>query len=255
MNGLPPIHLINLDRSTERLRLFRQCNDHLPDIVRVSAIDGSKLDREALIRSGYIIRDLPYGAGALGCAMSHVKLWEMAASQDRSITIFEDDIVVSRQFETRARDVLPAVPRDWDIIQWGWHFNPLFVWVDLGISKAKLLGYGRRNYNGTAELQKFQTEEYSPAPIRLLHSFGTMGYSISAKGARASLEFCLPLRKRLIQFPDAAVSVWDEGIDITLCGLYPALKAFICIPPLLIPRDDQKSDRLAIDKERKATGA
>jgi GR25 family glycosyltransferase involved in LPS biosynthesis len=252
MFDLPPIHLINLDRSTERLLRFKERNGHLENIVRVGATDGSTLDREALISSGYINRDLPYAAGALGCAVSHVKLWEMAASQDRSVTIFEDDIVVSYQFEKRAREVLSVVPDDWDIIQWGYKFNPLFVWVNLGISKAKLHAYGPRNYKEAGELEKFQTEEFSPAPLRLLHSFGTQGYSISAKGARAALQYCLPLRNRMIRFPDAGVTTPDEGIDCALCGLYPTLKAFICIPQLLIDYGEQDSDRKEIDKEQES---
>jgi len=247
MNGLPPMHLINLDRSTERLRRFRERNRHLENIVRVPAVDGSALDREALISSGYINRDLPYASGTLGCAMSHLKLWEMAAAQDQSITIFEDDIVIAHQFEKRAREVMSSLPDDWDIIQWGYMLNPLYAWVDLGVSRVSLHCYGRPGYQGEEGLQKFQAEEYSPAPIRLLHSFGAQGYSISPKGARAALEYCLPLRKRLIEFPDAGVITLDRGIDVALDGIHPSLKAFICVPPLLIAEPAQESVRKKID--------
>jgi GR25 family glycosyltransferase involved in LPS biosynthesis len=249
MNELPPMHLINLDRSTERLLRFKQRNPHLQNIVRVPATDGVALDRAALIRSGYINDDLPYPPGTLGCAVSHLKLWEIAVSQDRSITIFEDDTVVSHQFEKRAREVLSVLPADWDIIQWGYLFNPLFLWVDLGVCKAELHGYAGRNYDGAVGLQKFQAEMFSPTPLRLLHSFGTQGYSISAKGARAALEYCLPLRKREIRFPDAGVTTGDEGIDCVLCGLYPTLKAFICVPQLLITCNEDGSSRKVIDNE------
>jgi GR25 family glycosyltransferase involved in LPS biosynthesis len=252
MTRLPPIYLINLDRSTERLQLFKDSNGHLQDVVRVPATDGSALDREALTCSGYLNTDLTYSNGTLGCAISHVRLWEAAASEDRSITVFEDDIVVSHQFEEKARGVLSHVPEDWDIVQWGCLLMPLFVWVDLGTCKARLQGYGSENYTGSAGLQQFQTEHFCPAPVRLLHSFGLQGYSISAKGARAALKYCLPLRKRLIQFPDAGVTTPDEGIDAALCGLYPSLKAFVCFPPLLIHRKVEESDRRTIDKEQEA---
>jgi GR25 family glycosyltransferase involved in LPS biosynthesis/glycosyltransferase involved in cell wall biosynthesis len=245
---LPPIHLINLDRSTERLLRFNEYNGHLGNVIRVPAADGSALDREALINSGYITADLPYPAGTLGCALSHLKLWEMAVSQDRSVTIFEDDIVVSHQFEKRARQVLSVVPDDWDIIQWGYVFNPSFIWVDLGVSKAKLEGYGERNYRDSARLRAFQAEQFPVAPVRLLHSFGLQGYSISAKGARAALAYCLPFRKRLIEFPGARVTINDIASDCTLCGLYPELKAYACVPPLLIEIGDD-SARKAIDRE------
>ena len=148
------MHLINLDRSHERLLRFRDHNGHLKEIIRVSATDGATVDREALVSSGYINRDLPYSDGTLGCAMSHVKLWEIAASQGRSLTIFEDDIVVSLHFEARAREVLAVVPADWDFIQWGYIFNPLFLWVDLGVSKARLECYGKRNYGVDSDYER-----------------------------------------------------------------------------------------------------
>ena len=186
MDDFPPIHLINLDRSTERLRRFNERNGHLDNVVRVSATDGSTLDREALISSGCISGDLEYGPGALGCALSHVKLWEMAVAQNQSITIFEDDIIVSQQFAKRAREVLSVLPTDWDIILWGYIFNPLFVWVDLGVSKGTIRHYEGKAYTGPEGLSKFHAEEFN-SPVRLLHSFGMQGYSISAKGARAAL--------------------------------------------------------------------
>ena len=220
MDGLPPMHVINLDRSTERLRRFRERNGHLQNILRVPAIDGGALDREALISSGYINRDLLYASGTLGCAMSHLRLWEMAVSQDQSLTIFEDDIVIAHQFEKRAREVMSVLPDDWDIIQWGYGFNPLFVWVDLGVSRVRLHPYGRSAYQGEEGLQKFQAEEYSAAPVKLLHSFGTQGYSISPKGARAAVEYCLPLRNRLIQFPYASGSHLTEDSHLRFCTVW-----------------------------------
>jgi len=247
MDDFRPIHLINLDRSTERLRRFNERNGHLDNIVRVSATDGSTLDREALISSGYISGDLEYGPGALGCALSHVKLWETAVAQNRSITIFEDDIIVSQQFEKRAREVLSVVPRDWDIILWGFIFDPLYVWLDLGVSKATLRPYEGKAYSGSEGLSKFHAQEFN-SPIRLLHAFGTQGYTISAQGARAALKHCLPLRKRLIPFPGTGVVNQDLGIDTALSGLYPMIKAFICIPPLLIQCDEQGSEIQAMGR-------
>ena len=245
------MHLINLDRSPERLLRFRDHNDHLREIVRVSATDGAKVDREALVSSDTSTGTCPTQDGTLGCAVSHIKLWEMAASQDRNLTIFEDDIVVSLHFEARAREILAAVPADWDFIQWGVTFDPLFVWVDLGVSKARLHPYGYTELRGSFGLQEFQAEKFFPAPLRLLHSFGLQGYSISAKGARAALEFCLPLRNRSIEFPEAEVTTRDGGIDVALCGLFPTLKAYVCFPQLLVPNDGE-SVRKSIDKEGEA---
>ena len=247
-SALPPIHLINLDRSTERLRRFKELNTHLTDVTRVPGVDGGTLVREALEKAGYIAGDLSYGAGALGCALSHIRLWEMAAAQDRPVTIFEDAVAVSYQFEKTAADILATLPADWDVVVWGYSLNPLYVWVDLSISKIRLSGYGSKRNGGANGAQKFQSEEYHGGPVKLLHAFGTFGYSISASGARAALEHCRPLRNRMVHFPEAGVRTPDQGVDVALCGLYPSVRAFICIPPLIIRCEDQVSVREEINK-------
>ncbi len=239
----PQIHLLNLDRSEDRLRRFWERNSHLEGLVeRVPAIDGVTLDRDELLRTGYILDDLTYSPGALGCAMSHIRLWEMAIAENRSITIFEDDAVASRSFLEKSNGIINTLPSGWDLIQWGYIFNPLFVWVDLGISKACLHCYGPQLYKTSAE---FREAPATPTAPRLLHCFGTAAYSISPAGARAALEYCLPLRQRYITFPEAGVTTLDEGIDVALCGVYPNMKAYLSVPQLAAPFDDGLSDREA----------
>jgi GR25 family glycosyltransferase involved in LPS biosynthesis len=255
MSPVPPIHLINLDRSADRLRLFREWNPHISRFSRVAAVDGAALDRKALVQSGYITEDVTYGPGALGCALSHIGLWEIAISQNRSLTIFEDDVIVSRHFDTRARAMLSTIPPDWDIVLWGYILNPLFAWIDAGVSKVRLHHYGQRKYKGEAQFKEFQIQEFSPTAIRLLHSFGMQGYSISAKGARAARDFCVPLCKRSIKFPGAGVTTPDEGIDCALSGIYPEMKAYICFPQLIIHRGEEGSVRELINREREIVGA
>ena len=95
--ALGRIYLINLDRSVDRLRHFNEANKHI-EFTRFAAVDGATLNRATLVERGYVNDDLPYGAGTLGCAMSHIGLWEIAAGENRSITVFEDDVIISRRF-------------------------------------------------------------------------------------------------------------------------------------------------------------
>jgi GR25 family glycosyltransferase involved in LPS biosynthesis len=181
-----------------------------------------------LIDKVYIDKNLKYGPGTLGTAMSHVRLWETAVAQDRSITVFEDDAVVSLHFERQASEVLSSLPTDWDLIKWGYNLHPSYAWVDLVVSKFRLHCYGER------DVHEFQRRQFRVTAVRMLHAFGNVAYSISARGARAALDYCLPLRPRLIKFPEAAVSVENTTNDVTLCGLYPAIKAFLCVPQLVV---------------------
>jgi hypothetical protein len=120
--------------------------------------------------------------------------------------------------------------------------------VDLGISKAKISQYGDRRYQGAEGQRQFQTEDRFSYPVRMLHSFGLQGYLISANGARAALDYCLPLRNRMIHFPEAGVSTPDVAVDIALSGFWPNLKAFICLPPLVISSEGEESVRTLMDK-------
>ncbi len=246
----PQIHLLNLDRSEDRLRRFWERNSHLEGLVeRVPAIDGVTLDRDELLRTGYILDDLTYGRGSLGCVMSHIRLWEMAVAEDRSITILEDDAVASQFFVDISRDVINSLPRDWDIIHWGYNFNPAFAWVDVGASKVRLHCYGQRQYR---EPDEFKNAPVAPAALKLLHCFGHSAYSISPSGARAALKYLLPLRSRSITFPGAGVRIFDRGFDIALCGAYPQMKAYLAVPQIVAPFDDGISDRKATDGSLRA---
>lgn len=234
MGPLPPAYLINLDRSTDRLERFRRRNGHLTEVTRFAAVDGAGVSRDELAAAGYIRPSLSFGPGKLGCVMSHVRLWERAAADDRAITVLEDDVVVSHHFERCAPQVIASLPADWDFIAWGNNFPTAYVWVDLGASRARLEPYGAHAWRTRREIASFQQTAFCGGALRLLHAFGTSAYSISAAGARKALAHFLPLRDRLVEFPEADVVTPAVGADSTLCGLYPSIKAFICLPPLAI---------------------
>ena len=243
---LHQVHLINLDGSVERLTRFTQRNSHL-NFLRVTAVDGLRVDKNELIEDGVITDDLPYFPGTLGCALSHVGLWRKAATQNRIVTIFEDDVLSSYKFLEESAKIIAELPRDWDLIQWGYNYYPSFLWLDCGIAKAKLESYDCRLLG--ENVTKFQTEKFSYSPMKLLHSIGALAYTISPKGARSLIEYCLPLRRRVIPFPGTNVIIDDNGIDCAMCGAYGSMQAFICIPPLVVHDEEQASARIEADQE------
>ncbi|MFB9983930.1 glycosyltransferase family 25 protein [Mesorhizobium kowhaii] len=246
--GPPQIHLINLDSSVERWRKYQDRNPHLAtNTIRVSAVDGASLDRsalQALVDDGVIAEDCGYLPGALGCALSHINLWKLAVAEKRPITIFEDDVYSSFDFLEESNRILSMAPANWDMVKWGFNFDPLFLWLDFDFSKAKLEFYERKHKQVPAQ---FQSDNYSRSLIRLTHSFGAMAYSVTPRGAQVLLEKCLPLRRRLIPFPETGVVLEDESIDCAMSAAYDSMKAFVCMPPLVIHDDEQPSHRLAAD--------
>ena len=117
------VQVINLEHgSADRLARFRQRNSHLRNVTRISAIDGLAVDRARLVENGTIAEDCPYLPGSLGCALSHLDLWKQAASLERVVTVMEDDVICSRQFDSESARVRSMLPPDWDIILWGYLF-------------------------------------------------------------------------------------------------------------------------------------
>src|SRR5262249_55008332 len=101
------IHLINLDRSSDRLAEFKAANPHLEDVRRFSAIDGHQQNIAALVMRGIFETGVAegYTPGALGAALSHLALWEEAIATGEALTICEDDAIFNRAFAATAARV------------------------------------------------------------------------------------------------------------------------------------------------------
>jgi glycosyltransferase involved in cell wall biosynthesis/GR25 family glycosyltransferase involved in LPS biosynthesis len=244
--ALGQIHVINLDRSTARLQQFRQRNIHLADIIRYPAVDGAAVNRAELISSGILADDCPYSSGAIGCALSHIHLWRTARAGDRPTTIFEDDTVAVAGFDRKSAEIMASLPPDWDLVMWGYVFDPFDVWADLTVAKTRLHFL---SIDPQHVLNGFLNETHPLSTYRLLNAWGTQAYTITPRGASILLDHCLPLKKRVIQFSEPGVNYYDQGIDGAMNAAYPQMKAYICVPPLVV--HDQygsaASDRSVID--------
>jgi hypothetical protein len=82
------VHVINLDRSAERLREFTDRNRHLARLKRLPAVDGRLQDVPQLLERGLITEGIldTYTAGALGCALSHVAFWDRVIAAREPLT-------------------------------------------------------------------------------------------------------------------------------------------------------------------------
>jgi GR25 family glycosyltransferase involved in LPS biosynthesis len=245
MTGAAPLYLINLDRSPERLQRFQEWNRHLDSVVRVPAVDGAGLVQSELVHSGYVAPDANCNAGSLGCAMSHIGLWQRAIREDRALTILEDDVIVAHHFISAVDRLLSDLPADWDLVKWGWTVN-LSALVEIGLSLVTLQGDGKPACRDPARLRSFQARATPVAPLRMLRSLGLFGYSISAKGARFVLEHCLPLKNRALESGDQSKTA-AVAFDATLSDLYAKMQAFLCLPNLVVHADNGTSIRILMD--------
>lgn len=237
------VHVINLDRSVDRLERFRKTNDHLRSIRRFPGTDGRLVDRDRLVRDNIISPDLDYAAGSLGCAVSHVALWKEAVRRSEAITVAEDDAIFSRHFEPHMHSLLANI-RDWDFILWSASLR-CYAWLDAlpGGTGARLEFFSGEVMT---HVQDFQEAETEPVLLRAHHLLGLVCYSVSPNGARALLDWCLPIRPMIIDFAGFGLRLNNAGIDCIMNGVMPSLKAYVCLPPLAIS-DERPEESVRIN--------
>ena len=82
--AMTPLRVISLDRTPDRLAIFRQTKSR-SRVRNVSpAVDGAARPREAWLADGLIAPDNVYVPGAIGCAASHVALWRLCRRTQRA---------------------------------------------------------------------------------------------------------------------------------------------------------------------------
>ena len=227
-----PIYVVNLDRSPARLATFRRTNAHLPEVERFAAVDGSQVDRAALVESLLMAAELKYTNGAVGCALSHIRLWERTVDMGKPITICEDDAVFHRQFDDLSSRVMATVASDWDLIVWGWNLDSILMFDLMPGVTPCLATFDQSNMR--AGIDAFQTMALQPVAYRLWRAFGTVCYSISPRGAAKLQEEALPLRPLTVDFPMINPAFPNNGIDIVMNSLYRSMNAYVSMPPLVL---------------------
>jgi glycosyl transferase, family 25 len=232
------ISLINLDRTPDRLAEFHRLNPHLSEVSRFRAVDGRTLDVSALTSIRLIERSIAftYTKGALGCALSHLALWEKAIAKDEAVTICEDDAIFNRGFAETAGRLVATLPADWDMVLWGWNFDSVVVLEMLPGVTPCCLSFDQDAMREGVE--SFQEQRFAPQLFRLHRALGLVCYSISPKGARILRDRCLPLRPVEVFFPRLDRMLYNNGIDIPMNDAYPEIAAYVSFPPLVITKND-----------------
>jgi GR25 family glycosyltransferase involved in LPS biosynthesis len=232
------VHVINLERTKERYAEFVAKNPHLGSVDRVPAVDGCTITVAQLIEKGIFSQDAPgYSNGAIGCALSHLSLWQKALQAGCAVTVAEDDAIFNQGFDAEAQAALQGLPDDWDIVLWGWNFDSILLFDFLeGVSPCLGMFSEPQLRSNMAQFGQMQIK---PTLYRLKRAFGTLAYTISSRGAQKLAQHCLPIRKLEVFCPGLNRAVPNFGIDVMMNSLYADIDAYVSFPPLAASSNDK----------------
>jgi len=175
------IYVINLEYDHARLQRFTQrMGDNKLSFTRFKGIDGRTLNRNNMIKNKIITKSFDQIAtpGEVGCAMSHVTLWDLAQQSKKPyIIVFEDDIMIQKNLGWRLHQLSHYIKQ--------YQFDLLLLGRDQGTQKACQLGklkphmchFYHNNVFPREEPSRFETRKIITPP----YSGGTFAYIINTK--------------------------------------------------------------------------
>lgn len=175
------IYVINLEYDHARLKRFTQrMQTNQLSFTRFKGMDGRRLNRNDLVKRKIITKKFNQIAtpGEIGCAMSHVTLWELAKQSKKPyVIVFEDDIMIQENLGWHLHQLSHYINHD--------HFDLLLLGRDQGTQKACQLNklkphmchFYRTNIFPKQEPSRFETRKIITPP----YSGGTFAYVINTK--------------------------------------------------------------------------
>jgi len=234
-------YVISLKRTPERLEQFMSLNQCQDKVEVFEAIDGKKLTWASLEKCG-IVRDplQYYSSGGLGSATSQYILWQRANLFNETITIFEDDAILHRDFFEKTEHIIRSTTAQWDFIQWGWNFDACMEFQLPGNLSICNSSYSQDSLRSKTDI--FRQQDANPDLYRLHTSFGFMAYTISPAGARRLLKGCFPLVEKSIHIPSYYRNVLTAALDMAAveCHRQKESKSYVCFPPLAISKNEHE---------------
>ncbi|MDG6473623.1 LPS biosynthesis glycosyltransferase [Glaesserella parasuis] len=183
MNHIPKIFIISLKNSPRREFISKRLSDLKLNFEFFDAVYGKDLSEEKLKEIDFEFYPKHFSArkqmtlGEVGCAMSHIKLYEYIVENniDNAI-ILEDDAIVSLYFKEIISDALNKISPKYEIL-----------FLDHG--KAKIYPFPKNL------VERYRLARYiSPSKNSKRTIIRTTGYIITQAGAKRLLEYAYPIR-------------------------------------------------------------
>ena len=120
-NSINKTYVINLDSRKDKLEsIDKDLKKNNLEYERFSACDGKKLDIYSNDIAKYFDKNNKLTPGQIGCALSHIKIWEKAIENNYKYTlVLEDDAIIPENFNNKLVDIFNDIPENWHMILLG----------------------------------------------------------------------------------------------------------------------------------------
>ena len=227
------IFVISLKRSQDRRDLFNKSNsEFITNFVFHDAVDGKTLNIEQLNGQIFMKGSKNYSNGAVGCALSHLQLWEKCIELNKPIIVMEDDVIVSNNFKKHLNNLVSnMLPKDFDIVQLSYNFDSVLSYNNTVYEQCHCT-FGKKKMTQT-DISNFVNSKINTTIAKLNNCFGTSAYILSPKGAKILKEKCFPLCNRIVNIPYLN-NIMCYTIDCMMNSVYRDISAYVCIIPFVI---------------------
>jgi GR25 family glycosyltransferase involved in LPS biosynthesis len=179
-SNIDETYVINLERRTDRLDKFKHTHSYMKDKTYVwKATDGRALQLNPEIIHCFRNNDFGWKKAVMGCALSHLGLWEKLANDNlaKSYLIMEDDVQFSPSWMEWWSEHATDMPADADVVYLGGVLppnKPVFPHIIDPVNSH----FGRVKAN---------TFFNGPTPRRYFH-FCNYAYILTQNGARKLIQ-------------------------------------------------------------------
>ena len=224
--------VISLKESIKRRENFDKFNKNIINYQYYEAINGNNLTSDEL-KIILNSNSFNYPKGALGCAKSHLNLWNKCININKPIVIMEDDAFVSKDFNKHLKTVFKMLPEKWDILQLTYNCDSVLAYNNTNFEKAYTI-FKQTKFNDE-DIYNFQTSQINPSIAKLNMSFGLGCYVISPKGAKFLKENCFPMDNRIINIPFHK-EINCISLDCMMNYFYEKINAYVCPIPFVMTK-------------------
>ncbi|HHT7676697.1 glycosyltransferase family 25 protein [Pasteurella multocida] len=183
MEQFPPIFVISLKNSPRRDIIAQRLNGLKLNFKFIDGINGKTLSQDELNNIDYTFYPQRFAArkpltvGEIGCAMSHLSIYQMMCNEKiaRAI-ILEDDAIVSHEFEAIVKDSLKKVSKNVEILFYDHGKAKSYCWKKTLVENYRLVHYRK------------------PSKTSKRAIMCATAYLITLSGAQKLLQIAYPIR-------------------------------------------------------------